>query len=95
MFKKYAPFINCKSEINNIEIDNAKDIDKVMPMHNLIRCTDNYFKICESLWQYYRNEPNDNLADSESVRFEIEKQEIVLMMVIQRILNNCVIKVFQ
>ena len=30
-FKNCAPFTNCKSEINNTEIDNAKDIDVVMP----------------------------------------------------------------
>ena len=36
MFKNCALFINCKSEINNTEIDNAKDIDMVMPMYNLI-----------------------------------------------------------
>ena len=30
MFKNWAPFINCKSEINNTEIDNVKDIDMVL-----------------------------------------------------------------
>ena len=35
-FKNCAPFINCMSEINNTQIDNAKDIDIVMPMYNLI-----------------------------------------------------------
>ena len=30
IFKTYAPFIICKTEINNTEIDNAKDIDIVM-----------------------------------------------------------------
>ena len=35
-FKNSAPFINCISEINNTQIDNAKDIDIVMPMNNLI-----------------------------------------------------------
>ena len=30
IFKNCAWFINCKSEINNIEIDNAKDTDIVM-----------------------------------------------------------------
>ena len=29
-----APFTNCISEINNTQIDNAKDIDIVMPMYN-------------------------------------------------------------
>ena len=36
IFKNCAPFTNCISEINNTQIDNAKDIDIVMPMYNLI-----------------------------------------------------------
>ena len=36
IFKNCAPFINYKTEINNAEIDNAKDINIVMPMYNLI-----------------------------------------------------------
>ena len=35
-FKNCAPFINCISEINDTQVDNAKDIDIVMPMYNLI-----------------------------------------------------------
>ena len=35
-FKNCAPFINCIREINNTQVDNAKDIDIVMPMYNLI-----------------------------------------------------------
>ena len=31
-FKNCAPFINCISDINNTQTDNAKDIDTVMPM---------------------------------------------------------------
>ena len=30
--KNFTPFINCKTEINNTEIDNSKDNDIVMPM---------------------------------------------------------------
>ena len=52
VFKKRALFINCKSEINNTEIDNAKDIDIVMPTYNLIGYNDNYSKSSERLWQY-------------------------------------------
>ena len=38
---------NCKNEINNAEIDNAKDIDILMPIYNLIEYSDNYSKkIC-------------------------------------------------
>ena len=36
LFKNFAPFTNCISEINNTQIDNAKYIDIVMPMYNLI-----------------------------------------------------------
>ena len=49
IFKNCAPFTNCKSEINNTEIDHAKDIDIVMPMYNLIEYGDNYSKTCRSL----------------------------------------------
>ena len=44
MFKNCAPFTNCISEINNTQIDNAKDTDIVMPMYNLIEYSDNYAK---------------------------------------------------
>ena len=44
IFKNCAPFTNCISEINNTQIDNAKDIDIVMPMYNLIEYSDNYEK---------------------------------------------------
>ena len=39
-FKNYSPFTNCISEINNTQVDNAKDIDTVMPMYNLIEYSD-------------------------------------------------------
>ena len=42
VFKKCAPFTNCISEISNTQIDNAKQIDVVMPMYNLIKYSDNY-----------------------------------------------------
>ena len=41
IFKDCAPFINCKSEINNIEIDSAKNADIVMSMYNVIEHIDN------------------------------------------------------
>ena len=50
IFKNCAPFTNCISEINNTQVDNAKDIDIVMPMYNLIEYSDNYAKTSGSLW---------------------------------------------
>ena len=49
VFKNCAPFINYISEINNTKIDNATDIDIVMPMYNLIEYSDNYAKTTGSL----------------------------------------------
>ena len=39
-----------------------------MPMYNLIEYSDNYSKAAGSLWQYYKDESNDNLVDSESFK---------------------------
>ena len=60
IIKNCAPFTNCISEINNTQIDNAKNIDTVMPMHNLIEYSDNYSETFGSLWHYYRDEPQLN-----------------------------------
>ena len=71
-FKNCAPFTKCISRINNTDIDNAHDIDIVMPMYNLIEYSDNYSKTSGSLWQYYKDEPNDNLANSESSKYKLK-----------------------
>ena len=68
IFKNCAPFTNCISEINNTQIDNAKDIDIVMPMYNLIEYSDNYAKTTGSLWQYCKDIPARN-ANNEIVIF--------------------------
>ena len=41
-FKNNAPFINCISKINDVQIDNAEDLDVVMPMYNLLEYSRNY-----------------------------------------------------
>ena len=57
IFKNCAPFTNCISEINNTQVDNAKDLDIVMNMYNLIEYSDNYSKTSGSLWQYCKDIP--------------------------------------
>ena len=52
IFKNCAPFTDCISKINNIQVDNAKDIDIVMPMYNLIEYSNNYSKTYGSLLQH-------------------------------------------
>ena len=49
IIKNCAPFTNCISEINNTQIDHAKDIDIVMPMYNLKEYSDIYSKTSGSL----------------------------------------------
>ena len=49
IFKNCAPLTNCISEINNTQVGNAKDIDIVMPMYNLIEYSDNYSKACGNI----------------------------------------------
>ena len=70
IFKNCAPFTNCISEINNTQIDNAKDIDIVMPMYNLIEYSDNYAKTTGSLWQYCKDIPALN-ANDEIIAFDV------------------------
>ena len=72
IFKNCTPFISCKSEIDNIEIDHAKNIYIVMSMYNLIEYSDNYSKTSGSLWQYYKDDPNDNITQSESFKSKIK-----------------------
>ena len=60
IFKNCASFTNCISKINNTDIDNAKYIDIVMPMYNLIEYSDNYSKTSGSLWQYCKEIPAIN-----------------------------------
>ena len=48
-FKNNASFINCISKINGIKIDNAEDLDVVMPMYNLLQYSKNYKKTTGSL----------------------------------------------
>ena len=43
--------------MNNTQIDDAYDIDVVMPVYNLIEYRGIYSKISESLWQYYTDDP--------------------------------------
>ena len=44
-----------------------------MPMYNLTEYSLNYSKTSLSLWQYYKDEPNYNLANSESFKSKVKK----------------------
>ena len=72
IFKICAPFTKYISRINNTDIDTDQDIDIVMSMYNLIEYSDNYSTTSGSLWQYYKDEPDNNLADSESFKSKVK-----------------------
>ena len=81
-----APFTNCISEINHTQVDNAKDIDIVMPMYNLIEYSDNYSKTSGGLLQYCKDIPavynnnaivkftENNLTDSFNFKVKMTDQ---------------------
>ena len=72
IFKNCAPFIDSISEINDVQTDNAKYIDVVMSIYNLIEYSNNYSKTSRRFWQYYWDDPNDNIIQSESFKFKIK-----------------------
>ena len=70
-FKNNAPFINCSSKINGVQIDNAENLDVVMPINNLLEYSKNYRKTTISLWNYYRDKPSNPLSsNSESFKYK-------------------------
>ena len=74
-FKNNTPFINCISKINNTLIDNAEDLDIVMPMYNLLEYSKNYRKTTDSLWNYYRDELTDYRNDNNFLNKNVINSE--------------------
>ena len=74
-FKNNAPFVNCISKINNVLIDNADDLDIVMPMYNLLQYSKNYIQITGSLRNYFRDEPNNPplVGNPPTVNYKIDR----------------------
>ena len=50
--KNCAPFTDYIIKINNTQVDDAQNIDIVMPMYDLIEYSDAYSNTSGSLWQY-------------------------------------------
>ena len=65
-FTNNAPLVSCVSKINNTLIDNAEDLDIVMPMYNLLEYSKNYSKTTGSFWNYYRDEPNSGVGGANN-----------------------------
>ena len=71
ILKNNAPFVSCITRINNELIEDAEDLDIVMPMYNLLKVSKNYKKTIGSVYNYYRdeltNDINNNFANRNVV----------------------------
>ena len=65
ILKNNAPFISCISKVNNGLIEDAEDLDIVMPMYNLLEYSKNCRKTIGLLYNYYRDELSDD-ADNDN-----------------------------
>ena len=65
ILKNNAPFVSCITRINGELIEDADDLDIVMPMYNLLEYSKNYIKTTGSLYNYYRDELNND-ADNNN-----------------------------
>ena len=80
ILKNNAPFISGITGINNELIEDADDLDIVMPMHNLLEYSKNHRKTIASLYNYYRDElnndanlanfANNNVVSSEAFKYK-------------------------
>ena len=76
-FKNNTPFISCISKINGVLIENAEDLDIVMPMFNLLEYNKNYSKASGSLWNYYRYEITDETNDDNGSNKNVITQSLL------------------
>ena len=60
VLKNNAPFVSCMTKINNEFIEDADDLDIVMPIYNLLEYSKKYRKTIDSLCNYYREELSDD-----------------------------------
>ena len=66
-FKNCAPFTKCVTHINDEHVDNADNLDIVMPMYSLIEYSDNYSDTSGSLCHFKRNEQDMNNGNPVNV----------------------------
>ena len=66
-FKNCVLFTKCITHINDEHVDNADNLDIIMPMYNLIEYSDNYWDTSGNLWQFKRDEQNMNNGNPANV----------------------------
>ena len=65
IFRNNDPFVSCITRINGELIEDADDLDIVMPMYNLLEYSKNYRETIGSLYNYYRDELSDDADDNQ------------------------------
>ena len=64
-FKNFVPFTKCITKIDEKTIDDAEDLDLLMPMYNLREYSSNYTETTGSSWFYSKDEVTNFNADIE------------------------------
>ena len=75
ILKNNAPFVSCITRINIELIENADDLDIVMPLFNLLEYSKNYRKTIRSLCNYYRDELSDDADDNNFANINVVNSE--------------------
>ena len=76
ILKNNSPFVSCITKINGELIEDAEDLDIVMPIYSLLEYSKNYRKTIGSFYNYYRDElggnvnNNDNTVNSDTFRYK-------------------------
>ena len=68
IFKNSASFTISTTQINNTQIEDAKDFEVVILMYDLIEYSNNYSVTTASLWQYHKHEPKSLITYSSSFK---------------------------
>ena len=55
-FKNCAPITRCVTHINDEHVETVENLDMIVPMYNLLECSDNYADSSGSLYQFKRDE---------------------------------------
>ena len=75
ILKNKAPFVSCITKINGELIEDADDLDIVMPIYNLLEYSKNYRKTIGSIYNYYRDELTDDADDNNFANINLVNSE--------------------
>ena len=71
-----APFLNCILKTNNQIIEDAQDLDIVMPMFDLLYSSKIFRKTTGSFWNYYPDIPNSGYNNDNRLQVDSNPQPL-------------------